>query len=223
MKTIFKTHESIKYSAPYLPDTPIIVEAGAFNGSDTIRLAEKWPNGHIHAFEPVPELFKEMQKRVANHKNISCYEYALSDHDGTAQLYLSEKPSKPGKVSQGNSLLPPKERLHHSSLTFDRTITVPTLSLDSWAHKFKIPHVDLLWLDMQGHELAVLQASHQIIKTVQVIFTEVSFIESYENQPQVNDMIAWMNAHGFEEKGRDFSNTTDWFFGNMLFVKKEKK
>jgi len=218
--TIFKAHESIKYSAPYLPNNPIIVEAGAFNGSDTLRLATQWPNGHVHAFEPVPELFKAIEKRVANHTNISCYKQALSNRDGTAQLYLSEKPGKPGKVSQGNSLLPPKERLKHSTLTFDRTITVPTISLDSWAQKYQIPHIDLLWLDMQGHELAVLQASQHIIKTVKVIFTEVSFIESYANQPQMDDIIAWMNAHDFVEKGRDFSNTTDWFFGNMLFVKR---
>ena len=218
--TLFKTHEALDYIAPYMPQNPIIVEAGAFNGSDTTRLARMWPDGHIHAFEPVPELFHAAQQRTAACTNVTCYQYALSDHDGSAQLYLSEKPSKPGKVSQGNSLLAPKERLKHSSLQFNTTITVPTLSLDSWAEKYTIDHVDLLWLDMQGHELAVVQASRAILPTVRAIFTEVSFIESYTNQPQLDDVIAWMNSHGFVERGRDFSTTTGWFFGNMLFVKK---
>ena len=56
---------------------------------------------------------------------------------------------------------------------------------------------------------------------MKAIFIEVSFIESYANQPLMEDVVTWMHAHGFEEKGRDFSNSTDWFFGNMLFIKKE--
>ncbi len=217
---IFKPHELRLHIKKHLPANPIIVEAGAFNGSDSIRMAQMWPQGHIHAFEPVPELFKTLQKRTTLYQNISCYPLALSNHTGTAPLYISEKPSKPGHVSQGNSLLPPKERLHHSNLRFPHKIMVPTITLDTWAKKHHINRIDLLWLDMQGNELAVLQASESILKTVTAIYTEVSFVEGYEGQPLMEDMVAWMHTHGFEEKGRDFSNTTDWFFGNMLFAKK---
>ena len=72
---------------------------------------------------------------------------------------------------------------------------------------------------MQGHELAVLQASKFILKTVSVIFTEVSFIESYKNQPQLDEITEWLREYGFTCVGQDYVNQTDYFFGNRLFVK----
>ena len=42
---------------PYIGPRPVIVEAGAWNGGDTARFAERWPDSEIHAFEPVPSSF----------------------------------------------------------------------------------------------------------------------------------------------------------------------
>jgi len=53
---ICKPHQFVDIVAPYLPANPVIIEAGAFNGSDTIKLAKKWPQATIHAFEPVPAI-----------------------------------------------------------------------------------------------------------------------------------------------------------------------
>ncbi len=216
---IFKSHEALDHIKQYLPNNPIILEAGSFNGSDTIRMGRMWPLGYIHAFEPVPELFQKLTQRISAYENIICYQYALSNHNGTAPFYISEKPDKPGIPSQAGSLMQPKERLKYSSLTFPRTIIVQTITLDAWASTYHVNHIDILWLDMQGHELAVLQASKFILKTVSVIFTEVSFIESYKNQPQLDEITEWLREYGFTCVGQDYVNQTDYFFGNRLFVK----
>ncbi len=214
---IFKTNEALGIAAQYLPSDPVIIEAGAYNGSDTVRMIEQWPNATIHAFEPVPELFEALKERAAGHPNISCYPYALSNHTGIAQFYISERPEKPGVPSQAGSLLTPKERIKHSPLHFPKTISVPTITLDDWAKKYHIDRVDFLWLDMQGAELLVLETSKKIVPTVQLIFTEVSFIESYAGQPQEQEITEWLTAHGFELIGQDYKNHTDHFFGNRLF------
>lgn len=216
---IFKSHEAIAMIAPLLAPNPVIVEAGAFHGHDSLRMASQWPQGAIHAFEPVPDLYETLQKSTATHPNIHCYNLALSDHDGTALFYVSEKPNKPGVPSQAGSLLKPKERLKHSPLQFPSTIEVNTLTLDSWAAQNNIDHIDCLWLDMQGTELNVLKAAPHMLKKVSVIYTEVSFIESYEGLPQMAEVKSWIESQGFQEVGRDFENQTDWFFGNILFFK----
>ena len=216
---IFKSHKALEHIKQYLPKNPIILEAGSFTGSDTIRMAHMWPAGHIHAFEPVPELFQKLKHRTSEYKNVTCYQYALSNHDGSATFYISEKPDKPGTPSQASSLLQPKKRLEHSPLIFPHTIIVQTITLHTLAKTHNINHLDMLWLDMQGHELAVLQASKCILKTVNVIFTEVSFIESYKNQPQVNKVTQWLQKYGFTCVGQDYVNQKDYFFGNRLFVK----
>lgn len=130
---IIKKQDLLPILRPLLPDNPIIIEAGAFDGKDTITLATFWPQGTIHAFEPVPEIFSLLQKRTQNFSNIVRHAYALSDANGTASFYVSEKPSRPGKPFQAGSLLQPKERLQYSDAQYPQAITVPTITLKKWA------------------------------------------------------------------------------------------
>lgn len=214
----FKPHQAFSYAAAYLPDAPIILEAGACMGHDTLRMLTQWPDATIHAFEPVPYLFEQLSLKTAELPRVHRYPYALSDHDGSAQLYVAEKPQKPGIPSQASSLLKPKERLNHSPILFPRTITVPTISPASWVKRYNIKHIDFLWLDMQGNELAVLKAFPQeLLALVQAIHTEVSFIESYEGIATPSEIQTWLEARGFILRGKDFPDTTTHFFGNLLF------
>ncbi len=217
---IFSPHKTIDAIKQFLPENPIIVEAGAFDGNDTNKMALQWPHGIIHAFEPVPEIYERLLKNTAKFSNIHYHPLALSDRTGNALFYISERPTKPGIASQAGSLHKPKERLSKSPLVFPRTAYVTTITLDEWANKNGVTALDLLWLDTQGHEMAILQAAPQMLSKTKVVLAEVSFIESYENQPQYEDVIAFMASHGFEYVGRDFADTTTTFFGNALFVKK---
>lgn len=216
---ICKPHEVLKLVVPYLPDNPIIIEAGAFDGTDTKRIAQQWPHATIHAFEPVPELYTVLVHNTAAIGNIHCYGLALSNTQGTASFYISEKPHKPGIPSQAGSLLPPKERLKHSPLQFPYSISVQTTTLDTWAKEYQINHVDFLWLDLQGNELAALKGAQELLSTIKVIYAEVSFIEGYQGQPRYEEVRNWLIEHNFIEIARTFSNQDDWFFGNIVCIK----
>ena len=63
--------------ARYLPDDPVIVEAGACEGIDTARFAQQWPHAVIHAFEPVPQLYAEVHRRTADLPGVRLYSLAL--------------------------------------------------------------------------------------------------------------------------------------------------
>jgi len=218
---IFSPHKTIETLKQFMPDNPVIVEAGAFDGNDTIKMALQWPKGVIHAFEPVLEIYQRLLKNTDKFTNIYYHPLALSNKNGTALFHISERPSRPGIASQAGSLHKPKQRLSKSPLIFPRTTTVNTITLDRWAVHNNITAIDLLWLDTQGHELAILQAAPSMIKCINIIMAEVSFIESYEGQPQYEEVVAWITHHGFEYIGRDFVDTTTTFFGNALFIKKK--
>ena len=220
---IFKSYQALEHIKPFLPDNPVIVEAGAFAGYDTVKMANLWPKGTLHAFEPVPELFDTLCKKTAPYNTIHCYPLALSDVTGTASFYIAEKEHKPGVPTQAGSLRKPKKRLEYSPIKFPRTITVKTVTLDDWAEKNKIDHIDLLWLDMQGHELSALQGGTALLKKVKAIHTEVGFIEGYKDQPHYDQVKKWLKNHGFDEIGRDFENQENWFFGNALFAARSFK
>ena len=210
-------YETVK---PFLPSNPVIVEAGAFMGHDTLRMAQQWPAATIHAFEPVPDLFVQLQEKTKDSTPIRCHNLALSNHTGTALLHVAQKPNKPGISTQASSLHKPTGRLQHSSIIYPHTIQVPTITIDEWAAHNGIEHIDFLWLDMQGHELAALRGAQKMLKKVKAIFTEVNFIQGYEGQPLAQEVITWIEDHGFTELARTFANQTDWFFGEVLFVRK---
>lgn len=210
-------HQMLPLIRSLLPSTATIIEAGAFDGKDTLLLAQQFPEATIHTFEPVPDIFKLLTTNTQHIPNIRRYPYALSDHTGTAQFYVSEKPSRPGKPFQAGSLLKPKERLQWSDAVYKETIQVPTITLDEWATQNNISHIDFAWLDMQGLELNVLQASPRMLSTMQLIYTEVEFIEAYEGQYQYPEVKSWLESQGFTAIARDFTDQPDWFFGNVLF------
>ena len=202
-----------------IPDNITIVEGGAFHGHDTVQMARTWPNSIIYSFEPIPELFAKGAEQTKQYTNIHPINLALAEKEGTALFWPSENPDKPGKHSQAGSLLKPKERLKHSKIRFNDPITIETTSLDTWAKSNHITHVDFLWLDLQGYELPVLQGAENLLKNVQYIYTEVNFIEAYEGQKRYPEIVAWLEAHGFEVIGKDFDDIDDWFFGNILCKK----
>ena len=50
--------------------SPVIVEAGAYNGVDTENFAKLWPNGKVYAFAPNPNLFCVDFQRVKSYPNV---------------------------------------------------------------------------------------------------------------------------------------------------------
>jgi len=217
---IFNSHKTIEVLQQFLTNKPIVVEAGAFDGRDTQRMVRQWPESTVHCFEPLSEIYERLVKNTTSLPQVHRYPLALSDHTGIAIFYVSERPEKPNIASQAGSLLKPKERRSRSPLIFPRTAQVKTTTLDEWADENGVQHIDLLWLDTQGHELAIMQAAPKMMKNTQVVLAEVSFIESYEGQPLYEEVVAWMEHYGFEQVGRDFADTTASFFGNALFVKR---
>jgi FkbM family methyltransferase len=160
--------------ARYLPENPVILEAGAHVGTDTIEMLKVWPNAKIYAFEPVPVLFSALVNNTRVSHNILCFQLALSDNVGKSSLFVSS-----GSSDGSSSLLTPKEHLSiHPSVKFEEQLIIETTTIDEWASKNNLHGVDFLWLDLQGMELKVLKASPNILRSVQAIYMEVSFIEN---------------------------------------------
>lgn len=220
---IFKPHKVLPIIAAYLPINPVIVEAGSFDGCDTHRMANMWPLGTVHAFEPLPELFERLKSSLGSLSNVICYPLALSNDNGLVPFYVAEKVNRPGVSCQAGSLRKPsdaiRETIRRSSIHFPHITMVPAITLDAWATLHKITKIDLLWLDLQGHELTVMQSGPVIMKTVSVVHTEVAFRERYAGQALYSQVKQWLESQGFSEIGVDFQDTDKQDFGNALFIK----
>lgn len=208
----------------YLPENPIIIDAGAFDGTDSIVMSTLIPGSTIHAFEPDPENYLKLQKKIKTHPNIFCYSAALGDKNGITHFHRSQDDKRHDR--QSGSLLAPKDHLEQfPHITFNQVIDVFTTTLDSWAQNHDIDHVDFLWLDLQGVELNVLMASPHILKNVKVIYTEVEFIEQYTGQFLYEDVKQWLENEGFTMIAKDFISPGYSGYksmGNILIVREHK-
>lgn len=195
------------------------LEAGAFNGKDTLILAQHFPHATIHAFEPLPEIYAELQKNTQALPQIKTYPVALSNSVGTAPFYVANHPKRPGKICQAGTLLAPQERLSRSPITYKRTTQVPTTTIDAWAKQTGTQTIDFMWLDLQGNELAVLKACPMILKTVTALYVELNFIQAYEGQPCAQEVDEWIRNQGFTLIGADYHEQPTHFFGNHLYIR----
>lgn len=206
----------------FLPDNPLILDAGAFDGTDTVAMAKMWPNGTLYAFEPVPQIYNWLTNNAKKCTNIHCFDVALSNKIGFQKFFLSEDPNNPGVNFQSGSLLAPKEHLNYSHIEFKKETIVPTITIDKWAEENHVPRIDMMWLDLQGMELDVLKSSPNILSTVKVIYTEVEFVEAYTGQGMYEDIRAFLLAQGFVEYAKNFEapGKGGWgWFGDVMFVR----
>jgi FkbM family methyltransferase len=191
-----------------------MIDCGAHDGGDSIEL-QKVIGGTVYSFEPSPKVYERLVKYTSHNKNIRCFPIALSNENGKASFHISE-----GKSDGSSSLLKPKEHLtDHPTVLFNEVLEVDTMTLDDWAKKYNVPHVDLLWLDMQGFEMNMLMASKKILDTVKVIHTEVSVKDTYDGVIQYPKFRDWLISKGFEPKLECIPEGFD--MGNVLFIRKK--
>ena len=73
-----------------------------------------------------------------------------------------------------------------------------TTSLDSYCIKNSIKNIDILKMDVQGYELNILKGAQSILKDVELIIAEVSFIDVIIDCPLANEVIQFLDSCEFQ-------------------------
>jgi FkbM family methyltransferase len=178
----------------FLPADPIILEAGAHMGFDTIGLSRIWPKAKILAIEPVPNVYEDLVKRVGKLSNVKTLQLALGEKNGVAEMFVSS-----GDSTASSSILAPTIHLEmFPSVNFNHKIEVPITRLDDLAAHHEIPAIDLMWLDMQGYEPQALEGAGNCLSGVSVIYTELCKSELYAGMMTQNHFIQFLEQNGFK-------------------------
>lgn len=181
---------------PYVGEAPTIVEIGAHIGVDTASFARLWPQGRIYAFEPVPALYRQLERNLRGHSNVHVFPYAVGDQTGDRRMFVSS-----GWSTGSSSVLLPSEHFkHYPRVKFGSEELVPMLRLTDWAEDHGIQEIDVLWLDAQGLEYQILADSEKLLRSVRLIYTEVNFIETYQGTILFEDLKRYLEGLGFSLK-----------------------
>lgn len=131
-----------------------VVEAGSHFGYFTLWLSRLVAEtGAVHAFEPHPHCleFLERNLRLGGIRNVTVHRLALSDAEETAAL-AQENPYNFGTAWLTSAAVDTEDP------------RVRTTTLDAYAATFGVGTVDVVKLDVQGHELRALRGMTGILE-----------------------------------------------------------
>ncbi len=175
----------------FVPPGGIVLDVGAHVGYSSIRFAD-WvgPQGHVHAFEPLPWHRRHIQENLrlnGMEERVEIHDVAVADREGQASFHYSNV------FNTGMGSLFERRRS-------SRTVNVVTTSLDSWRDRKKLADVDLVKIDVEGAELAVLEGMEDGLGKCRY---RALLIEVHEETLRrlgrsSKDIVGLLERHGYE-------------------------
>ncbi len=146
-KTVFNVLKR-KISAPY-----VIFDVGANRGQYLALIQSFIPitDCNIYCFEPSESAFKLLKQEATVSQNIHLNNIAISDYNGSGKLWFDKKGSELSSLTKRN--------LDHRNIPFTISETVIIQTLDSFCIAKGIDHINLLKIDIEGHEFQALQGA----------------------------------------------------------------
>ncbi len=115
----------------------VAFDIGAHRGETALTLLRAFPGVHVHSFEPLPENFAALQVATAG-SGVSNINAAVSDRSG------------PVTIARGAATY--QASLHGSG----ERVEVQAVTIDEYVLAHGVDRIDLLKIDTEGHEEAVL-------------------------------------------------------------------
>lgn len=138
----------------------IVFDVGANIGEWSQFTINNFPNVIIHAFEPIPEIYKLLEKNMAKYKNIILNNVALFNDNKSTKFYYYVNISKMSSIFR---------RRHEVEINIIKSkpkiINVPTILLDDYCKYKNINKIDYLKIDTEGAEFPILIGSKNMIST----------------------------------------------------------
>jgi FkbM family methyltransferase len=164
----------------------VVFDIGANIGAHTLGLARSvGPTGHVFAFEPADFAFDKLKRNLALNPDLEARTHPC-------QILLTGEGCKPERQEiyaswplKNDGSVHPK---HRGRLVTTRNASLETL--DDFVKRERIDQVDLMKMDVDGHELAVLQGGLGILRKFRPVL--VMEMSPYVHAEQKNSFAAFM-------------------------------
>ena len=135
-----------------------IIDAGAYTGVSTVYFHHKYPEAKIIAIEPEKSNFDLLVRNTKPYKNIFCVNGGVYGED--VSLVISDHAAEKYafRVERGSSA---EESL-------------PGYTIETLMKKFRLPHIDILKMDIEGAEYSVFKHNPgSWLPAVKILATEL--------------------------------------------------
>lgn len=179
---------------------PVVFDVGAHHGQTASRLLELFPSATVHCFEPFPESYALLELATRTDARVRRHCVCLSDLTGAAMMNCNASTAT-------NSLLETDRRAAatwgEGLLDTDMRIEVRTTTIDAFCSAESIGHVDLLKIDTQGAEYAVLEGAAEMLtrRAVTVLVFEMITAPTYAQQRLPSEYFTLLESRGYVFSG----------------------
>jgi len=164
-------HAFIRALCNYYQASPTLVvfDVGANYGDySELLLRERGQNKcTIHAFEPQRSCFKKLTTLFGGNTNVTLNNFGLSNKPATVTLY---------KNAEGSGLASLYERnLAHYDIDMSQTEQITVQRADTYMTKHNIHHINLLKIDIEGHEIPAFEGFGDFLSAQHIDFIQFEY------------------------------------------------
>jgi len=175
----------------------LVADVGANRGQFSLLCRRLRPRARIVAFEPLRGPADVYRALFASDSGVTFNSVALGPMRGEMEINISRR-------DDSSSLLPISKAQTENYPGTERIggdqVTVAPLTDFIGRLDLRVP--SLLKIDVQGFELEVLKSAEALLPHFHWIYAECSFVSLYEGQPLADDVITFLDMHGFTLSGR---------------------
>ena len=148
-------------------ESPVILDVGANCGLFSALAAQRFPSARIYAFEPAPDLSILAKENLKDH-GCTVVQKAVADKTGKSTLFINKKSQQTNSIIRDAVAAVGEVSGEHE---------VETISLDDFVRIEGIDKIDVLKIDVQGAESAVLAGAVETLKKTHALIVEITFLD----------------------------------------------
>jgi FkbM family methyltransferase len=162
-------------------EVKLVLDVGAYEGYYTQRALSFYPNAKVISFEPSVENIAGFKRNLHNclgdNSRVALHEVAVSDTSGLADFNLTSFGPAHSLEKQA------KEHQRQNPNVYEvGTSQVRTISLDESIPEDAV--VDILKIDVEGHELNVLRGAMSLLERSRFLIVEISLARDETDKSQ---------------------------------------
>jgi FkbM family methyltransferase len=182
-KEDFAAHEvrvfTLLAKAGFSPAT--IFDIGAGNATWSAFIAGLFPQAAFHLFEPLAKLYagfaQLLEFQMRHHPSFVLHEVALGAKCKAVTMRIHSDGFSSTTLDMGKH---PEYQTRRS---------VPQFTLDRYVHDHGLALPDVIKLDVQGSEVAVLSQAKRCLERAEVVFAETWFTRGYGRQTPADNRV----------------------------------